>query len=187
MPSFTPLHSTRQKKDAAKIAASTSSFCETEHLHNNALRPLPVAVTESASSIHFKVYTEKETMKQKLSTFVATICLLTLFISSAACLALPATQATAMSANQSMTSHTIGSADHACCPTKNDGEPHTSVSCCTVHHQSALATSATNLNTSLEISPASLPGTLFAGATVAPPSGGKTGPPLRRPATKLRI
>jgi hypothetical protein len=126
-------------------------------------------------------------MKQKLSTFVAAMCLVTLFVSSAACLALPVTQAMTMPANQSMTSHTIGSADHACCPTKNDGESHASVSCCTVHHQSAIATSPTNLNPSLEISPAGLPATLFIGATVAPPAGGKTGRPHRRPATKLRI
>ncbi|MBS1798498.1 MAG: hypothetical protein JSS95_01595 [Acidobacteria bacterium] len=122
-------------------------------------------------------------MRRTLSTFVATVCLLALFVGSAACLDLPVMQAMAAS----VAAHTITTPEHECCPTKGDSGMHTSISCCTVHHQSVIATAATSLDTSLDVSPAVLPEIHLAGAAVAPPSNGKTGPPLRRPATKLRI
>ncbi len=123
-------------------------------------------------------------MRRTLSTFVATVCLLTLFVSSAACIAQPAPQAKAMTLE--MAKHTVGAPEHACCPTKQHSE-HTSISCCTVHHQSAVATRATDISPSLEMEPANITATLLPAATVGPRSGGKTGPPPRRPATKLRI
>ena len=126
-------------------------------------------------------------MRKMLTTFVATVCLLALFVSSAACLDLPVVQAMTAFAASSMASHAITAPDHECCPAKSDSGMHTSISCCTVHHQSAIATAAASLDASLDTGSAILPEIHLAGATVAPPSGGKTGPPLRRPTTKLRI
>jgi hypothetical protein len=93
----------------------------------------------------------------------------------------------AISLDAATSMHTVISSDHECCPAGNNGELHVSASCCTVHHQPATATSATDLNPSLEMMHANLSAALLAAATIAPPSGGKTSPPLRRPATKLRI
>ncbi|MBS1820895.1 MAG: hypothetical protein JST61_02780 [Acidobacteria bacterium] len=125
-------------------------------------------------------------MRNTLTTFVATVCLLALFIGSAACLDLPVVQAMTAFAASSMASHAIAS-DHDCCPAKSGSGMHTSISCCTVHHQSAIATAAASLDTSLDAGSAILPEIHLAGATVAPPYSGKTGPPITRPATKLRI
>lgn len=120
-------------------------------------------------------------MRRTFSTFVATFCLLALFISSAACMALPASQLTPTATHV----HSVSAADHECCPAKHSGKQVTAA-CCTVHHQPAAASSAANHTLSLDATPATL-ATLLPEATTAPPTSKKTGPPPRRPSTVLRI
>src|SRR5580765_6259200 len=120
-------------------------------------------------------------MRRTLSTLVATVCLLALFISSAACMALPASQLTPTATHI----HTITAADHECCPAKHSDQQVTA-QCCTVHHQPAAAATTANHTPSFDSEPAT-PTALLSGATIAPPTGKKTGPPPRRPSTVLRI
>ncbi len=77
-------------------------------------------------------------MRRSLSSFVAMLCLLVLFISSAACMAVTLPEnSTSMSAPQ----HSV-SAGHTCCPVKAPADEHTSSTCCTVHHQPISAVSS---------------------------------------------
>ena len=82
-------------------------------------------------------------MRRTLSSFVAVICLLTLFVSSAACLALP--KSTVMTAT-TQHEHVAGAPSHACCPQQRPAGEHTSTTCCTVHHQTVSTTSAVELD-----------------------------------------
>jgi len=126
-------------------------------------------------------------MSRIFSTFVVTLCLLALFVSSAACVALPPQpQHAAMMMDSDMPAHTVGSPDHECCPSNSPAQ-HTSVSCCTVHHQPAAASASDKLNPTHGVTADHLPAALVPAATVTPPTGRKTGVPPRRPATKLRI
>lgn len=84
----------------------------------------------------------QENMRRTLSSFVAVLCLLTLFISSAACLALPQnTTLTTGTPDQ----HVASAPGHACCPQRSPANQHTSTTCCTVHHQPVFAVSAVEL------------------------------------------
>ena len=82
-------------------------------------------------------------MRRTLSSFVAVICLLTLFVSSAACLALPKSTATTATTQHE---HVAGAPSHACCPQQRPAGEHTSTTCCTVHHQPVSTTSAVELD-----------------------------------------
>ncbi|MDE1175633.1 MAG: hypothetical protein PW789_03410 [Edaphobacter sp.] len=124
-------------------------------------------------------------MKRILSTAVATLCLLILFVSSAACVALPMSQAS-MTADSTMPSTTLTAPAHECCPSHSPMQ-HSSISCCIVHHQPAVASSDDASSASLAIASAHLTGVLLNSATVVPPASKKTGPPPRRPAHNLRI
>ncbi|HEY8997658.1 MAG TPA: hypothetical protein VIM60_07150 [Edaphobacter sp.] len=125
-------------------------------------------------------------MKRIYSTFVATLSLLILFISAAACVALPASQATATAMDGMQMSHMAGAPEHDCCPSHAPAQ-HSTVSCCIVHHQPASTATDDTGNSSLAATHASLPTVLLNTATIGPPTSKKTGPPLRRPAHNLRI
>jgi len=76
-------------------------------------------------------------MKHTLSNFVAILCLLAFFVSSAACLVAPLA---VQSANE-MHTHSMSGTMHACCPTHTPADGQVSNACCTVHHQPASVTS----------------------------------------------
>jgi hypothetical protein len=101
--------------------------------------------------------------------------------------ALPLVQPAAMTMDAASPAISVTAQDHDCCPSSAPMQQHSTVSCCTVHHQPAAASASDNPNPTGEVTAASLPASFMAAATVAPPSGGKTGAPPRRPATKLRI
>lgn len=120
-------------------------------------------------------------MKRSLSSLVAVLCLLTLFVSSAACLAAPLLQPV----SSGIEMHSMSSSDHACCPKQTSGSQ-MSGSCCTVHHQPASPASAANLQraniASLDVFPLpSLTGTNLHVAAAARPS------PQQFPLIALRI
>jgi hypothetical protein len=76
-------------------------------------------------------------MKHSLSSLVAVLCLLAFFVSSAACFAAPLPQ----QANE-IHMHSMSASGHACCPNHSPADTQVSNACCTVHHQPASATSA---------------------------------------------
>ena len=103
-------------------------------------------------------------MRRTLSGFVAMLCLLTLFLSSGACLALPQnTLATAPHHH-----NTANTAEHACCPQRSPTHEHTSTTCCTVHHQPVSASTGAELE-QLAIAPhATLPISIQISAAIYP-------------------
>src|SRR5947209_3210006 len=78
-------------------------------------------------------------MKRLLSTSVATICLLALFVSSAACLV--ATPTNNPGATHVHMDASLSAPQHACCPKARGSGEHASATCCTVHHQAVAAVS----------------------------------------------
>jgi hypothetical protein len=76
-------------------------------------------------------------MRHKLSNFVAVLCLLAFFVSSAACFAVPLRRPT-----NEIHMHRLEAAGHACCPNHSPGHAQVSNSCCTVHHQPTSPASA---------------------------------------------
>ncbi|WP_035349120.1 hypothetical protein [Edaphobacter aggregans] len=91
-------------------------------------------------------------MRRTISSFVATLCLLTLFVSSAACLALPQDPP----ATASRHPHTLSAAEHSCCPQRSPAGEHTTTTCCTIHHQPVSSASAVELEQPAIISPTTL-------------------------------
>lgn len=121
-------------------------------------------------------------MKRALSSCVATLCLMTLFLSSAACLALPRFNPAVASDH-----HTAGTTDHACCPQRSPAHEHAPTTCCTVHHQPVSVAVGIELEQPCVISQP-LPLISIPAADAAAPSGNKelqtTQPP---PLIALRI
>jgi hypothetical protein len=76
-------------------------------------------------------------MKSTLSSFVALLCVLAFFVSSAACLAAPM----ALQNTDGMHMHSMNGVGHACCPSKTS-DAQVSNACCTIHHQPASPISA---------------------------------------------
>jgi hypothetical protein len=70
-------------------------------------------------------------MKSTLSSFVAILCLLAFFVSSAACFAAPL----ALQSTNEMYTHSMSGANHACCPNQTPANAQISNPCCTIHHQ----------------------------------------------------
>jgi hypothetical protein len=83
-------------------------------------------------------------MKRILSSFVATLSLLAFFVSSAACATLPYPQAA--TAMQAAISAVVSAPDHECCPSHAPIEQHSTISCCTLHHQPAAASAVHELD-----------------------------------------
>jgi hypothetical protein len=71
-------------------------------------------------------------MKSTLSSFVAFLCLLAFFVSSAVCLASPMVQQSSTEVHI----HSMSGTGHACCPNKTP-DAQVSNACCTIHHQPA--------------------------------------------------
>ncbi|HEY2040047.1 MAG TPA: hypothetical protein VGG95_10305 [Edaphobacter sp.] len=78
-------------------------------------------------------------MKSALSSFVASLCLLAFFVSSAACMAAPMEIESA----HAMHMHSMSGTMHACCPNQTSSGAHVSGACCTIHHQPASPASTT--------------------------------------------
>jgi len=78
-------------------------------------------------------------MKSALSTFVASLCLLAFFVSSAACLAAPMT----IESSHATHMHSMSGTMHTCCPNQPSSGAHASGACCTIHHQPASPASTT--------------------------------------------
>src|SRR3954463_5202788 len=124
-------------------------------------------------------------MRRTLSSFVAVLCLLTLFVSSAACLSVTLPQNT--SAAPPMHHHLVGASDHACCPQRSPaGEP-TSTTCCTVHHQPASAISALELEQPDLIADSLLSTPLWDASAIYPSANRKIGISAQPPPIALRI
>jgi hypothetical protein len=122
-------------------------------------------------------------MKRTVSSFVAMLCLLTLFLSSAACLALPQ-ETLATSPHHH---HTANAAEHACCPQRSPAGEHTSSTCCTVHHQPVSAAAAVELQQPDVISHALFPISIQISETVVLSASAKLRTAQPVPLVALRI
>ena len=123
-------------------------------------------------------------MRLTLSSFVAVLCLLTLFISSAACLALPQT---AIMTAATQHEHLASAPSHACCPQRNPAGEHRSTTCCTVHHQPVSATSAVALEQPSLISNETSHGSFPIAAAIYPSASIKIDATQQPPLIALRI
>ena len=125
-------------------------------------------------------------MRRTLSSFVAVLCLLTLFVSSAACLSvgLPQNTSARLGIHHD---HLVGASDHACCPQRSPAGEHTSSTCCTVHHQPVSAVSAVELEQPDLISDSLLSTPILNAAAIYPPAKRKIGIPPQPPPIALRI
>jgi hypothetical protein len=125
-------------------------------------------------------------MSRTLSSFVAVLCLLMLFISSAACLAVALPSDTlAISAMQHQ--HTVNAPDHACCPQRSPADQHTSNTCCTVHHQPVSAVAVVEFEQPGMITCALFPSSIQIVEAVAPSASAQTDAIQPPPLIALRI
>jgi hypothetical protein len=125
-------------------------------------------------------------MRRTLSSFVAVLCLLTLFISSAACLA-AALPSDALSIGAIQHQHTVNAPDHACCPQRSPANQHTSDTCCTVHHQPVSTVAVVELEQPGMITYALLPSTVQIVEAIAPSAGVQMDATQHPPLIALRI
>lgn len=124
-------------------------------------------------------------MRRSFSSFVAILCLLTLFVSSAACMAVAMPQDTLAVAG--MQHQHSASADHSCCPQTNSAGEHASSTCCMVHHQPVSAAAAVELAQPIMTAYAVLTTQMMVAVTVYSPASDSTGPPQPPPLIALRI
>jgi len=124
-------------------------------------------------------------MRRSLSSFVAMFCLLTLFVSSAACIAVALPQDALVTWAQH--GHSANAQDHGCCPKNSPASEHSSTTCCTVHHQPVSAASVVELEHPIVFSHAALPGQMMVAATVFSTASRSIGPPQQPPLIALRI
>jgi len=121
-------------------------------------------------------------MRRTLSSFVAVLCLLMLFVSSAACLAAALPQDLLATQHD----HAVNTAEHACCPQRSPAGEHLSTTCCTVHHQPTSASSRVEAERASTTAHA-LQAPVFSAAAVYPPAGKKLGRPPSPRLVALRI
>jgi hypothetical protein len=122
-------------------------------------------------------------MKSTLSSFVAFLCLLAFFVSSAACLAAPMV----LQSSNEMHMHSMNGAGHACCPDQTPADAKVSNACCAIHHQPASPVSDAEWQQHgiVSLSAFQIPSLSSVSSHVA--ANFKPAPPRQPPLTALRI